>query len=51
MKKLTPKLNWDGYLRIQIWKNNKATMIGWHRVVAETWVNNDDPENKTIKQL
>lgn len=43
-KKLTPKVNWDGYHRIQIWKNNKCKMIGWHRVVAETWV--DNPNNK-----
>ena len=43
-KKLTPKLNWDGYYRIQIWKNNKNNMISWHRVIAETFV--DNPENK-----
>ena len=43
-KKLTPKANWDGYQRIQIWKDNKCHMIGWHRVIAETWIPN--PENK-----
>lgn len=43
-KKLTPKNNWDGYHRIQIWKNNKCNMVSWHRVVAETWVPN--PDNK-----
>ena len=43
-KKLTPKENWDGYQRIQIWKDNKCHMIGWHRVIAETWIPN--PENK-----
>ena len=43
-KILTPKVNWDGYHRIQIWKNNKCVMTGWHRVVATTFI--DNPENK-----
>lgn len=43
-KQLTPKHNWDGYHRIQIWENNKCSMIGWHRVVAQTFIPN--PENK-----
>lgn len=37
-KFLTPKKNWDGYERIQIWKDNKCHMISWHKVVAETFV-------------
>lgn len=41
-KELIPKKNWDGYLRIQIWKNNKCHMVGWHRVVAETFIDNPD---------
>lgn len=45
-KILTPKINWDGYHRIQIWKNNKCNMVSWHRVVAQTWV--DNPDNKPI---
>jgi len=45
-KFLTPKINWDGYHRIQIWENNKCTMTGWHRVIATTFVEN--PNNHTI---
>ena len=43
-KFLTPKKNWDGYHRIQIWENNKCQMIAWHRVIAEAFIPN--PENK-----
>ena len=43
-KKLTPKVNWDGYHRIQIWKDQKCKFVSWHRVVAETWI--DNPNNK-----
>lgn len=43
-KFLTPKLNWDGYHRVQIWKDNKCKMISWHRIVAETFIPN--PEHK-----
>ena len=43
-KWLTPKVNWDGYHRIQIWEKGKANMISWHRVIAETYIPN--PENK-----
>jgi len=43
-KSLTPKINWDGYHRIQIWKNGKCNMTGWHRIIAETFIEN--PENK-----
>ncbi len=45
-KFLTPKLNWDGYHRIQIWKDNKCHMVGWHRIVAETFL--DNPYNKPV---
>lgn len=39
MKKfLTPKNNWDGYNRIQIWEHNKCKFIGFHRVIAETFL-------------
>ena len=37
-KFLTPKKNWDGYDRIQIWKDGECQMISWHRVVAETFI-------------
>lgn len=43
-KFLTPKKNWDGYERLQIWQNNKCTIIGWHRIIAETFI--DNPDNK-----
>lgn len=43
-KFLTPKRNWDGYHRIQIWENGNCRMVGWHRVVAEAWIPN--PDNK-----
>ncbi len=43
-KFLTPKRNWDGYLRIQIWENATCHMIYWHRVIAETFLPN--PDNK-----
>lgn len=39
-KFLTPKVNWDGYHRLQIWDNNSNHMIGWHRIIAETFVPN-----------
>lgn len=45
-KKLTPKVNWDGYHRVQIWSNNKCHMISWHRIIAETFIPN--PDNKPI---
>lgn len=39
MKKfLTPKINYDGYHRIQIWKHGKSNYIAWHRVIAETFL-------------
>lgn len=43
-KKLIPKKNWDGYMRIQIWSDNKCKYVGWHRIVAETFIPN--PDNK-----
>ena len=39
-KKLIPKQNWDGYLRIQIWENNKCKFVAWHRIIAETFIPN-----------
>ena len=45
-KYLIPKKNWDGYLRIQIWKKNKCHMISWHRVVAQTFLPN--PNNYPV---
>lgn len=45
-KFLTPKINWDGYHRIQIWKNQKCKYVSWHRVVAETYLPN--PNNHPV---
>lgn len=44
-KVLTPKDNWDGYKRIQIWDKGKCSMVGYHRVVAETFVDNPNSYN------
>lgn len=41
-KFLTPKVNWDGYHRIQIWENQKCKFVSWHRVVAETYLDKPD---------
>lgn len=43
-KQLTPKVNWDGYHRIQIWRDGKCVMVQWHRVIAQTYIPN--PEDK-----
>lgn len=43
-KKLTPKRNWDGYLRVQIWEHNKCSFVSIHRIVAKVFIPN--PENK-----
>jgi hypothetical protein len=43
-KYLTPKVNWDGYHRVQIWNKCKNEYVAWHRIIAETFVPN--PENK-----
>lgn len=43
-RKLTPKNNWDGYLRIQLWDQGKCKFVGIHRLIAEAFVPN--PDNK-----
>lgn len=43
-KFLNPKVNWNGYHRIQIWNKGKCEYSSWHRIVAETFIPN--PENK-----
>lgn len=45
-KFLTPKINWDGYHRIQIWENQKCHMISWHRIIAQTFLEN--PNNYPV---
>ena len=39
-KYLTPKVNHDGYHRVQIWENGKCRFVSWHRIVAETFIPN-----------
>lgn len=41
-KVLTPKKNWDGYLRVQLWHRNKCRFVSIHRLVAETYIPNPD---------
>ena len=36
----------NGYHRVELWKNNKRRRYMLHRVVAQTWIPNDD-ETKT----
>ena len=36
----------NGYHRVELWKNNKSRRYMLHRVVAQTWIPNDD-ETKT----
>lgn len=43
-RKLSPKNNWDGYLRIQLWDHGKCQYVGIHRLIAEAFIPN--PENK-----
>ena len=43
-KLLRPKVNHDGYLRIQLWSDNQCEFVGIHRLIAETFIPN--PENK-----
>lgn len=34
-KKLTPKQNWDGYQRIQLWSHGKCNFVSLHTLIAE----------------
>lgn len=43
-KVLSPKRNWDGYLRVQLWEHNSCKYISIHRLVAEEFIPN--PMNK-----
>lgn len=43
-KYLIPKVNHDGYLRIQIWDKGKCSFVAIHRLVAQEYIPN--PENK-----
>ena len=39
-KVLTPKRNWDGYLRVQLWHRCQCRYVSIHRLVAETYIPN-----------
>ena len=39
-KVLKPKKRKDGYLEVNLWKNNKGYSMLVHRLVAETWIPN-----------
>ena len=41
---LSPKKNWDGYLRIQLWRKQHNVYVSIHRLVAEAFISN--PGNK-----
>lgn len=41
-KILSNKINHDGYLRIQIWKDSRCSFVSVHRLVAETFIPNPD---------
>lgn len=43
-KRLTPKKNWDGYLRIQLWDHRHCEYVSIHRLVAQAFIPN--PKNK-----
>lgn len=43
-KILSPKLNHDGYLRIQLWDKGDCQFVSIHRLIAEAFIPN--PENK-----
>lgn len=39
-KVLSPKVNHDGYLRIQLWDKGKCEFVSIHRLVAEAFIPN-----------
>ena len=43
-QKLTPKVNHDGYLRIQLWDKGNVQFVSLHRLIAEAFIPN--PGNK-----
>lgn len=42
-----PQKDYQGYLRVHLRKNGKAYTYKIQRIVAFTWIPNDDPINKT----
>lgn len=47
-KILSPKHNWDGYLRIQIWGHCSCRFVVVHRLIAEAFLPKPDFENPVI---
>lgn len=41
-KVLSPKVNHDGYLRIQLWDRGKCEFVSIHRLVAEAFIPNEE---------
>lgn len=41
-KELTPKRNWDGYLRVQLWSCGNCEFVSIHRLMAESFIPNPD---------
>ena len=41
-KILSPKINHDGYLRIQLWNKNECEYVSIHRLIAETFIENNE---------
>ncbi len=41
---ISPKVNHDGYLRVQLWSANQCEFVAIHRLIAETFLPN--PDNK-----
>jgi len=48
---MTPTINASGYLIVSLTKNNKRKRILIHRLVAEAFILNPDPFNKTFVNL
>lgn len=39
---ISPKVNHDGYLRVQLWSANQCEFVAIHRLIAETFLPNQD---------
>ena len=41
----------NGYHRVELWKNNKRRRYMLHRVVAQTWIPNDDEMKTQVNHI
>jgi hypothetical protein len=41
----------NGYHRVELWKNNKRRRYMLHRVVAQTWIPNDDDTKTQVNHI